>query len=135
MPGRRPRRIPAATGHRLAPAVLASALAAGRVAAGERVAITARDGLRVEGRLAPGGGDRQARWPARPDDRLPPRRPDRQAYRPSQPFRLLLAREGYAFLDVDFRGSTGYGRDFRRANHDEWGHADVHDLIDAAAGR
>ena len=49
----------------------------------------------------------------------------------SQPFKLLLAREGYAFLDVDFRGSTGYGRAFRQANHDEWGHADVHDLIDA----
>ncbi|HEX6868499.1 MAG TPA: prolyl oligopeptidase family serine peptidase [Candidatus Limnocylindrales bacterium] len=50
---------------------------------------------------------------------------------PLSPFRLLLAQAGYAFLDVDFRGSTGYGRDFRRANHGEWGHADVHDLIDA----
>ena len=40
--------------------------------------------------------------------------------------------EGFAVLDVDFRGSTGYGRAFRLANHDEWGHADVHDLIDAA---
>ena len=39
---------------------------------------------------------------------------------------------GFAVFDVDFRGSTGYGRAFRIANHDEWGHADVHDLIDAA---
>ncbi len=45
---------------------------------------------------------------------------------------MLLANEGFAFLDVDFRGSTGYGRAFRQANHDEWGHADVFDLIDAA---
>src|SRR4029450_12514718 len=38
----------------------------------------------------------------------------------------------FSFAGGDFRGSTGYGRDFRQANHGEWGHADVHDLIDAA---
>ncbi|HET9757429.1 MAG TPA: prolyl oligopeptidase family serine peptidase, partial [Candidatus Limnocylindrales bacterium] len=53
------------------------------------------------------------------------------AYRAFVPFKLLLANAGYAFLDVDFRGSTGYGRAFRQANHGEWGHADTHDLIDA----
>jgi dipeptidyl aminopeptidase/acylaminoacyl peptidase len=36
-----------------------------------------------------------------------------------------------AVLTVDFRGSTGYGRAFRRANVDEWGHADTQDLVDA----
>src|SRR4029077_13431770 len=30
------------------------------------------------------------------------------------------------------RGSTGYGRAFRRANVGEWGHADCQDCIDAA---
>ena len=39
--------------------------------------------------------------------------PTWQAYRIFAPLRLLLAKEGYAFLDVDFRGSTGYGRAFR----------------------
>ena len=58
--------------------------------------------------------------------------PTSQAYRDFQPFRQLLAQEGFAFLSVDFRGSTGYGREFRWANRDEWGHADVHDVIDAA---
>jgi dipeptidyl aminopeptidase/acylaminoacyl peptidase len=48
------------------------------------------------------------------------------------PFRQLLVQEGFAFLSVDFRGSTGYGRDYRLANRDEWGHADAHDVIDAA---
>jgi dipeptidyl aminopeptidase/acylaminoacyl peptidase len=48
------------------------------------------------------------------------------------PFKQLLVAEGFAFLDVDFRGSTGYGRDFRLANHGEWGRADVHDVIDIA---
>ncbi len=58
--------------------------------------------------------------------------PTWQSYRDFQPFRQLLAQEGFAFVSVDFRGSTGYGREFRWANRDEWGHADVHDVIDAA---
>jgi dipeptidyl aminopeptidase/acylaminoacyl peptidase len=49
-----------------------------------------------------------------------------------QPFRQLLVQEGFAFLSVDFRGSSGYGRDYRWANRGEWGHADLHDVIDAA---
>ena len=128
--GARPRQV---TDSR--PAVLAAALAPGRVPAGERIAIKARDGLRVEGTLvAPGRRDRQTRRQAGPHDHL-----SRTVGRPGsptasfQPFKLLLAREGFAFLDVDFRGSTGYGRAFRRANHDEWGHADVQDLIDAGS--
>ena len=61
-----------------------------------------------------------------------------QAYRGWVPFKQLLVREGFAFLDVDFRGSTGYGRAFRSANQGEWGHADAFDMIDAghwAAGQ
>ncbi len=126
--GARPRQV---TDSR--PAVLASALAPGRVAAGERVALDARDGLRVEGTLwrpAAGTGKRGGRRV--PTIIYPHGGPTWQAYRAFSPFRLLLAQEGYAFLDVDFRGSTGYGRAFRQANHDEWGHADVHDLVDAA---
>jgi len=126
--GSRPRQV---TDSR--PAVLGAALGAGRVPTGERVAITARDGLRVEGTLwrpAAATGKRGGRRV--PTIIYPHGGPTWQAYRGFAPFRLLLAQEGYAFLDVDFRGSTGYGRDFRRANHDEWGHADVFDLIDAA---
>jgi dipeptidyl aminopeptidase/acylaminoacyl peptidase len=58
--------------------------------------------------------------------------PTSQAFRDWIPFRELLVQEGFAYLSVDFRGSTGYGRAFRHANRDEWGHADVHDVIDAA---
>jgi dipeptidyl aminopeptidase/acylaminoacyl peptidase len=58
--------------------------------------------------------------------------PTSQSLRSFQPFKQLLVAEGFAVYDVDFRGSTGYGRAFRHANHDEWGHADVHDLVDAA---
>ncbi|HEU4571633.1 MAG TPA: prolyl oligopeptidase family serine peptidase, partial [Candidatus Limnocylindrales bacterium] len=58
--------------------------------------------------------------------------PTWQAYRGWNPFKQLLVREGFAVADVDFRGSTGYGRAFRQANHEEWGHADAQDVIDAA---
>ena len=58
--------------------------------------------------------------------------PTWQALREWVPFRELLVQEGFAYLSVDFRGSTGYGRGFRHANRGEWGHADVHDVIDAA---
>jgi dipeptidyl aminopeptidase/acylaminoacyl peptidase len=124
----RPRRV---TDSR--PVVLGAALAPGRVPAGERIAFKARDGLRIEGTLwrpisATGkrGGQRV------PTIVYPHGGPTWQAWRMFQPFKLLLTEAGFAVLDVDFRGSTGYGRAFRRANHDEWGHADVHDVIDGS---
>jgi dipeptidyl aminopeptidase/acylaminoacyl peptidase len=126
--GARPRQV---TDSR--PGVFAAATASGRVPGGERIAITARDGLRVEGTLwrpADATGKRSGKRV--PTVIYPHGGPTWQSYRSFQPFKLLLANEGYAFLDVDFRGSTGYGRAFRQANHGEWGHADVHDLIDAA---
>jgi dipeptidyl aminopeptidase/acylaminoacyl peptidase len=58
--------------------------------------------------------------------------PTAQAFRYFSPFKQRLVADGFALFDVDFRGSTGYGRAFRHANHGEWGHADVHDLVDAA---
>jgi len=126
--GSRPRQV---TDSR--PGVVAVALAAGRVPAGARISITARDGLKVEGTLwrpAAATGKRGGRRV--PTVVYPHGGPTWQALRAFVPFKLLLANEGYAFLDVDFRGSTGYGRAFRQANHGEWGHGDVHDLIDAA---
>ena len=115
------------------PAVLGAALATSRVPAGERVAVTARDGLRLEGTLwrpVPATGKRGGRRV--PTVVYPHGGPTWQSFRSFQPFKLLLADAGFAFLDIDFRGSTGYGRAFRHANHDEWGHADVNDVIDAA---
>lgn len=126
--GARPRQV---TDSR--PAVLATALAPSRVPPGERVAITARDGLRLEGTLwrpAAATGKRGGRRV--PTIVFPHGGPTWQSYRSFQPFKLFLASEGFAFLDIDFRGSTGYGRAFRHANHDEWGRADAFDCIDAA---
>ena len=108
--GSRPRQV---TDSR--PAVLAAALAPGRVAQPASAStFTARDGLRIEGTLwrpATATGKRGGRRV--PTIVYPHGGPTWQAYRALPPFKLLLANEGYAFLDVDFRGSTGYGRAFR----------------------
>ena len=42
-----------------------------------------------------------------------------------------LANRGYAVLQVNFRGSTGYGKDFTNAGNGEWGRKMHDDLIDA----
>ena len=41
--------------------------------------------------------------------------------------------KGYAWLAINFRGSTTYGLTFERANHGDWGVGDVEDCL-AAAG-
>ncbi len=48
------------------------------------------------------------------------------------PLPELLALSGYVVLAPNFRGSTGYGREFRQANFGEWGHADTFDVVDSA---
>jgi dipeptidyl aminopeptidase/acylaminoacyl peptidase len=40
--------------------------------------------------------------------------------------------KGYAWLAPNFRGSTGYGRKYERANHGVWGVADTKDCLAAA---
>ncbi|HXU84303.1 MAG TPA: prolyl oligopeptidase family serine peptidase [Verrucomicrobiae bacterium] len=114
------------------PAVLEAAFRPDRTIMGERISFKARDGKRIEGTLWRPATATGKRGAARvPTVVYPHGGPTWQSYRAWVPFKQLLAREGFAFLDVDFRGSTGYGRDFRTANHGEWGHADAFDMIDA----
>jgi dipeptidyl aminopeptidase/acylaminoacyl peptidase len=45
----------------------------------------------------------------------------------------LLANRGYAVLSVNFRGSTGFGKNFLNAGNGEWGKKMHDDLLDATA--
>ncbi len=100
---------------------------------GERVTVQARDGLAIPLTLwRPPAATGKRGGTTVPTVVHVHGGPSSQVYRDFQPFRQLLVQDGFAFLSVDFRGSSGYGRDFRLANRDEWGHADVHDVIDAA---
>ena len=83
------------------PAIVGAALAPGRVPATERIAFTARDGLRIEGNLwrpvrATGkrGGERVPTIVSAHGG------PTDQAYRSFRPLRFHLVREGFAYLDV-----------------------------------
>ena len=43
----------------------------------------------------------------------------------------LLASNGYAVLQINFRGSGGYGNDFMQSGYKEWGGKMIDDIIDA----
>ncbi|HVM86788.1 MAG TPA: prolyl oligopeptidase family serine peptidase [Puia sp.] len=47
-------------------------------------------------------------------------------------FNNLLADNGYTVMDVDYRGSAGYGRDWRTAIYRHMGGKDLDDQVDAA---
>ena len=47
-------------------------------------------------------------------------------------FHHLLQERGYLVLDVDYRGSAGYGRDWRTAVYEHMGGKDLDDIVDAA---
>ena len=48
-------------------------------------------------------------------------------------FNNLLADNGYYVMDIDYRGSAGYGRDWRTAIYRHMGGKDLDDNVDAAA--
>ncbi len=47
-----------------------------------------------------------------------------------QMFHHLLVEQGYLVLDLDFRGSAGYGRDWRTAIYRQMGHPELEDYLD-----
>ncbi len=48
-------------------------------------------------------------------------------------FHTLLTRAGYVVLDMDYRASAGYGRDFRTAIYRQMGEPELEDLADGVA--
>ena len=47
-----------------------------------------------------------------------------------QMFHNLLAQKGYVVIDLDYRASQGYGRDWRTAIYRQMGHPELEDLLD-----
>jgi dipeptidyl aminopeptidase/acylaminoacyl peptidase len=47
-----------------------------------------------------------------------------------QMFHNLLVEQGYVVLDMDYRGSEGYGRDWRTAIYRRMGHPELEDYVD-----
>ncbi len=50
-----------------------------------------------------------------------------------QMFHNLLVQQGYVVLDMDYRASEGYGRDWRTAIYRQMGHPELEDLLDGKA--
>ncbi len=58
--------------------------------------------------------------------------PTRQKYAEFQPRTQYFTSRGYAVLEANYRGSTGYGRDYWQALKGQWGILEVDDVYQAA---
>lgn len=99
------------------------------------IKLKSRDGLTLVSYLSlPKGSDKDG--DGRPDKPLPlvlnvhggPWSRDRYRYHPES---VWLTNRGYATLQVNYRGSTGFGKNFINAAEREWGGKMHDDLIDA----
>ena len=88
----------------------------------------ARDGLEISGYLSfPPGAERQG-LPAVLDVHGGPWARDQWGFNPEAQW---LANRGYLCIQVNYRGSTGFGKDFASAGDREWGGRMHDDLVDA----
>ncbi|MHC4862251.1 MAG: alpha/beta hydrolase family protein, partial [Planctomycetota bacterium] len=93
------------------------------------VSYEARDGLTIHGYLTLPPGEEPRDLPAVLNVHGGPWHRDAWGYHPEAQW---LANRGYACLQVNFRGSTGYGKDFVNAGDREWGGRMQDDITDAA---
>ncbi|MBA4065998.1 MAG: S9 family peptidase [Isosphaera sp.] len=105
-------------------------LEAAKLARTEPVEFKAKDGLTVHGYLTKPVGVEAKNLPAVLLVHGGPWARDTWGYNPTVQF---LANRGYAVLQVNFRGSTGYGKAFLNAGNREWAGKMHQDLVDAKA--
>ncbi len=95
----------------------------------------ASDGMRIEGYLT-----LPASWEGDKPSLIvhPHGGPHARDYRYFDPFVQFFANRGHAVLQVNFRGSEGYGTDFQTAGYKQWGlrmQQDVYDAVDWLASQ
>lgn len=94
----------------------------------EPIQFTSRDGLLIEGYLTYPLGQERQNLPLVLNVHGGPWWRDTWGYHPEAQW---LANRGYACLQVNYRGSTGYGKDFLNAGDREWAGKMHNDLLDA----
>ncbi|MGB3778527.1 MAG: S9 family peptidase [Tunicatimonas sp.] len=91
------------------------------------ITYTARDGLTIHGYLTLPVGTEAKNLPVVVNPHGGPWARDRWGFNPEVQF---LANRGYAVLQTNFRGSTGYGRTFWEASFKQWGLSMQDDITD-----
>lgn len=104
------------------------ALAGQPLAPMEAFSFTASDGLRIHGYLTFPPGTPRHRLPTVVEVHGGPWTRDRWGFRTLPQW---LANRGYLCVQVNYRGSTGYGKDFINAGDGEWGGRMLDDVITA----
>ena len=94
----------------------------------EPFSFTARDGLTVHGYLSFPPGAERSMLPTVLNVHGGPWARDNWGFNPEAQW---LANRGYLCIQVNYRGSTGYGKDFVNAGDREWGAKMQDDLTDA----
>jgi dipeptidyl aminopeptidase/acylaminoacyl peptidase len=91
------------------------------------ISFTSRDGLTIHGYITYPPGKEKKNLPLVLEVHGGPWARNSWEYDPQAQW---LANRGYACLQVNFRGSTGYGKDFLNAGNKEWGGKAQDDLVD-----
>jgi dipeptidyl aminopeptidase/acylaminoacyl peptidase len=94
----------------------------------EPISFTSRDGLTIHGYLTLPVKTEGKNLPLVLNVHGGPQARDNWGYNPEAQW---LANRGYACLQVNYRGSTGYGKEFLSAGDREWGGKMHDDLVDA----
>ncbi|MFH1502438.1 MAG: S9 family peptidase [Candidatus Eisenbacteria bacterium] len=94
----------------------------------EPISFTSRDGMTIHGYITFPVGKPRRNLPMVLNVHGGPWARDVWGYNPEA---QLLANRGYICLQVNFRGSTGYGKNFVNAGDKEWGGKMHNDLLDA----
>jgi len=108
-------------------AVINAAIIESQMAFMKPVTYKSRDGLTINGYLTLPAGLEAKNLPVVINPHGGPWARDVWGYSPEV---QLLANRGYAVLQMNFRGSTGYGRKFWEASFRQWGRAMQDDITD-----